>query len=278
MIEFKISSTVTPEQLLLAAQSLTAMAHGLGGTVEAPKQVEDAPVDVRDLTDTTPLTTTTTVPKETTASGADGLDLTNLDADGAPWDKSIHASTKTKTAKNVWKKIRGLDATVYAEKTAANIELVKGGQVFDKWVEDKVEDLVADEPYEVVINHPSNTQTPEEVFGAAESPEEVFGANERPDFMGDAPEEVNTPIAETTTAVAALPSTPKELMDRSIAHLGKGDLSLDEVSVVLQQNPNAAGEIAPHLGALAAGDKFTAQVPAIALGISNMLAMKGLVL
>ena len=37
-----------------------------------------------------------------------------VDADGVPWDQRIHAATKTKTAKGIWKKMRGVDLGLYS--------------------------------------------------------------------------------------------------------------------------------------------------------------------
>lgn len=55
-------------------------------------------------------TTTPSIPAgaddEDDASGGD-TDGTGLDADGLPWDARIHTSTKTKTAKGLWTKVRG---------------------------------------------------------------------------------------------------------------------------------------------------------------------------
>lgn len=39
-------------------------------------------------------------------SAGGATDGSGLDADGLPWDERIHASTKTKTAKNTWTKVR----------------------------------------------------------------------------------------------------------------------------------------------------------------------------
>jgi len=40
---------------------------------------------------------------------------TEVDASGLPWDERIHAGTKTKTAKGIWKKKSGVDKTLYAQ-------------------------------------------------------------------------------------------------------------------------------------------------------------------
>ncbi len=43
---------------------------------------------------------------EANDAGGGATDGSGLDADGLPWDERIHASTKTKTAKNTWTKVR----------------------------------------------------------------------------------------------------------------------------------------------------------------------------
>jgi hypothetical protein len=52
-----------------------------------------------------------------------------LDSDGMPWDARIHASTRTKTAKNVWKKLRGVDDGTVAAVTAELRTLVSAPKV-----------------------------------------------------------------------------------------------------------------------------------------------------
>lgn len=41
--------------------------------------------------------------------------LPEVDGEGTPWDERIHASTKTRTAKNIWKKRKGIDPRVVAK-------------------------------------------------------------------------------------------------------------------------------------------------------------------
>lgn len=41
--------------------------------------------------------------------------LGEVDASGRPWDERIHAGTKTKTAGGMWKKRKGVDATLYEQ-------------------------------------------------------------------------------------------------------------------------------------------------------------------
>lgn len=48
-----------------------------------------------------------------------------LDAEGLPWDERIHSSSRTKTAKGVWKARKGLDPAV---KTAVAAELLNAGR------------------------------------------------------------------------------------------------------------------------------------------------------
>lgn len=51
--------------------------------------------------------------EEGPATTADVCPGPELDADGLPWDRRIHASTKTKTQDERWKKRRGVDAEDY---------------------------------------------------------------------------------------------------------------------------------------------------------------------
>lgn len=55
------------------------------------------------------------VPQSANAAGSAALPQTSpveLDSEGLPWDKRIHASTKTKIASGTWKLARGVDASV----------------------------------------------------------------------------------------------------------------------------------------------------------------------
>lgn len=67
---------------------------------------------------TTPIKSDETVLQTTAAD-----DAPRVDAEGIPWDERIHASTKTQTAKGLWKKRRGVDAL-----TIANVENELKGQ------------------------------------------------------------------------------------------------------------------------------------------------------
>jgi hypothetical protein len=63
---------------------------------------------------------------------APGVDL---DAEGIPWDGRIHASTKTKTAKGVWKTLRGLNDEGKVNRVKAELRAAlgapRGGPVVD---------------------------------------------------------------------------------------------------------------------------------------------------
>lgn len=54
-------------------------------------------------------------------SGANPIDI---DEAGLPWDTRIHASTKTKTAKGLWKKRKGVDADTITDVEAELHELM----------------------------------------------------------------------------------------------------------------------------------------------------------
>lgn len=55
------------------------------------------------------------VPAAVPAAPAVPVAPVEVDKAGFPWDKRIHASTKTKTAKDIWKKRKGVDAKVFAK-------------------------------------------------------------------------------------------------------------------------------------------------------------------
>ena len=82
----------------------------------APTEVEIVPLvaDIETVAEDGSLTTTVAETPET-------------DVNGLPWDKRIHAGTKTKTAKGAWKKRKGVHHSVVTEveaelKTAAPVE------------------------------------------------------------------------------------------------------------------------------------------------------------
>ena len=84
---------------------------------------------------------------EDTAVGQCDIALTDtpeLDASGVPWDPRIHATTKTRTAKDMWKKKRGIDDEVFNSVMA---ELQSGGinhtQLLDKIISQVAEGLVS---------------------------------------------------------------------------------------------------------------------------------------
>lgn len=74
-------------------------------------------VTATELPDTAVVAATINTP-ECNNDGFDSVVDTELDADGVPWDERIHAGTKTKTAKGVWKKKKGVQPAEYDAVTA----------------------------------------------------------------------------------------------------------------------------------------------------------------
>lgn len=81
-----------------------------------------------------------------------------LDADGIPWDSRIHAATKTRTAKNVWKKGRGVDAALY-QQVVAELKAANTGNI-SATAEDRTEPVAPPTP-------PAPLPTPAQVTPAA---------------------------------------------------------------------------------------------------------------
>lgn len=67
-----------------------------------------------------------TLPGTPAAAPATGVEL---DAEGLPWDERIHAGTKTKTVKNVWKAKKGLDDEAWVNDIKNELRARVGGAV-----------------------------------------------------------------------------------------------------------------------------------------------------
>lgn len=74
-----------------------------------------APEVIPETTSINPIANIPPVPQSANAAATAVPQQTSpveLDSEGLPWDKRIHASTKTKIASGVWKLARGVDASV----------------------------------------------------------------------------------------------------------------------------------------------------------------------
>lgn len=74
-----------------------------------------APEVTAGITLTNPIANIPPVPQNANAAGTAAppqINPVELDSEGLPWDKRIHASTKTKIASGTWKLARGVDASV----------------------------------------------------------------------------------------------------------------------------------------------------------------------
>jgi len=92
----------------------------------APTSAEGNAQSVQTDTANTAPSASENAPSAESSSQSDGSPTTGnveLDADGIPWDERIHASTKTKTAKNVWTKKRNVDEVLYGQVHAELQEL-----------------------------------------------------------------------------------------------------------------------------------------------------------
>ena len=97
MFELKVICN-TPEELREMSMRLTLpIVTNNSESTEVAPSIEVAP----------PPSTEVVAPPA--ASTEEGL----LDADNVPWDARIHAGTKTRTAKNIWKKKKGVDDDTY---------------------------------------------------------------------------------------------------------------------------------------------------------------------
>lgn len=76
-----------------------------------------------------------------------------LDADGLPWDERIHAGSKTKTAKGVWKKRRGVQPVTITEVEA---ELRNApAETIEMFPENPVEQVEQTPPFVQTLTAPS---------------------------------------------------------------------------------------------------------------------------
>ena len=292
MIEFKMGSDVTADQLMAASEKLRAMANGLSvpqqATAETKSMLETKAVDwsehsaevaakqaakqqvvqdaadnaIKSVDDSSLKTGSYTVTAGTDVS-PQGFDFTDLDADGAPYDSEIHASTKTKTAKGIWKKVRGVDAEMYESRTANNIQLAK--QNTSGETEQSADDVFGAEP----------ERTLEEDFAALPEPsaDDVFGGGEIQSNTDWPPFQKNEATAQPVEETVE-PITHEQLMTKTVGHLTGGKISVPEISAILKQYPGIDGSVAPHLGALSSA-VHEPNIESIRAAIEANLAMKG---
>ena len=262
MITFNIPSGVTAPDLVAASEVLRAMAHGLSsnGDVNAfTAHIVDEAAEPFDKfaddktaiakataamasTDEVKAAATTRVQNGKVASA---LDLSNLDKDGAPYDPEIHATTKGRTAKDVWKMRKGCNKDLYATRTVSNINLAAS---MGADVEDEGED-------------------PEDVFTTNLSDDQPWATSEH---VGN----VYTNAAEQTVADDT-PITHEVLMSTAVGHLTSGNITGIEIQTILKDCPGMDGSCAKHLGALS-GSVFECVLDDVKEAIALNLTMKGL--
>jgi hypothetical protein len=260
MITFNIPSHVTAHELIAASEVLRALASGLSETkndfAEAvfvdESTIDSAPFD-KFAKDKLAIAKAIKAKEETTkptiGKVLSTLNLADLDKDGAPYDPEIHATTKGKTAKGVWKMRKGADKELYASRTAANIEFaasINAGTTEPDTIEP---DVIDDDE--------------------GEDPEDVFGA----DLGADAP----WPTSESVGNVhgkADEPITHAVLMATAISHLTAGEITAVEITAILNDCPGMDGKCAPHLGALSSG-MFAGVLDDVKASLELNLSMKG---
>ena len=87
------------------------------------------------------------------------------DANGLPWDERIHASTRTKTAKGVWKRLRGVD-----DDTVAAVEAQLRGQHSPSAAPVQQEPVVMPMSVPMPTAMPAAAPAPEQTQPAADLP------------------------------------------------------------------------------------------------------------
>ena len=115
-LTFDLSSKDECERVVAvigATHDLIGATHDLIGDTPAVEQAGNEPA-ADEADNASP-----TAPLEATAG-------VELDANGTPWNAEVHAGSKTKTAKGVWKAKRGVDKTVVAQVEAQDRARIAG--------------------------------------------------------------------------------------------------------------------------------------------------------